>query len=78
MCYNLQYNDKTFMKVAFIAGRLSLIKSIVMRVLCTYCYRCDADSGEHLFNQSVAIIERLHHQTLLSGCLGETERNKAA
>ncbi len=39
--------------------------------MCTYCDRCDADSGEHLFDQSVAIVQRLHHQTLLSGHLGE-------
>ncbi len=41
--------------------------------MCTYCDRCDADSGEHLFDQSVAIVERLHHQTLLSGDLTDRE-----
>lgn len=34
----------------------------------------DADSGEHLFDQSVAVVERLHHQTLLSGHLRKHER----
>lgn len=43
-------------------------------IVCTYCDRCDADSGEHLFDQSVAVVERLHHQTLLSGHLREKEK----
>lgn len=39
--------------------------------MCKYRDGCDADSREHLFDQSVSIIERLHHQTLLSGDLRE-------
>lgn len=39
--------------------------------MCKYRDGCDADSSEHLFDQSVSIIERLHHQTLLSGHLRE-------
>lgn len=39
----------------------------------THCDWCDADSGEHLLDQSVAIVERLHHQSLLSGHLRKNE-----
>lgn len=45
--------------------------------MCTYCDGGDADSSEHLFDQSVAIIERLHHQALLSGHLREKKKVSA-
>lgn len=36
---------------------------------CTRRDRGDADSCEHLLDQSVAIVQRLHHQALFSGHL---------
>lgn len=37
--------------------------------MCTYNDRGDADSGQHLLDQSVAIVQGLHHHALLSGHL---------
>lgn len=39
--------------------------------MCTYNDRSDADSGQHLLDQSVAIVQGLHHHALLSGHLRE-------
>lgn len=43
---------------------------------CTRRDRGDADSCEHLFDQSVAIVQRLHHQALFSGHLSQNRRGK--